>query len=266
MDSAQPSSSAHRERGARPAQQKEGVSALRSLQALPLTFYPNFQLSSVKTPSDPSQEALSLPAPPGSQGALRTNAEPHQRLLPSPPTDTRTGHRWAPRGLQAPGRDPARCSGGPHCQPGTWWEGRSAYRYCPSWTWSRPVSASLDIPLSLALAAGAKAWPEPTWCGFTGSLLLKDLRRHSCASDSRLSPGAWNPGQPQPAAQDPLILWAVNRPTGAREAADLPWGESRGLLCPRGGSGGHFPRTLLLEAREWMTSESGRRPVSLPAK
>ena len=66
------------------------------------------------------------------------------------------------------------------------------------------VSASLDISLSLALAAGAKTQPEPTWYGFTGSLLLKG---HSTASPTLTqSPGNRGaPGQPHDVFQASLL-------------------------------------------------------------
>lgn len=97
------------------------------------------------------------------------------------------------------------------------------------------ASASLDISLSLALVAGAKTQPEPTWYGFTGSLLLKD---HSTASPTLTqNPGnRGTPGQSHNVLQASLLPRAgcsSGRKAGATKGPAEPW-LCQGTGDPRG--------------------------------
>lgn len=104
------------------------------------------------------------------------------------------------------------------------------------------VSASLDISLSLALVAGAKTQPEPTWYGFTGSLLLKD---HSTASPTLTqNPGnRGTPGQSHNVLQASLLP-GLGAPLGGKQ------GPQRGLLSRSSAKGQGTPGALTEFSRD----------------
>ena len=93
-------------------------------------------------------------------------------------------------------------------------------RYCPSWTWSRRSARHWISHCRLHWWPARSRSRRPRGTGSRGRSSRRTCgERHSCASRLLPQPGAprrpWD--SPQPAAQGPLILWAVNRLTGG------PW-------------------------------------------
>lgn len=140
--------------------------------------------------------------------------------------------------------DPARVRG-PHCQPGTWWEGRRRLHATVRADMESSVSASLISRCRWRWRLARRRSRAHVWYGHGVAPPEGPMGRHSCASRLPAQPGAplGDPRDSPPACcpgpADPFR--AVNRPTGAREAADLPWGESRGFSAPEVAQGDTSP-------------------------